>query len=88
MIYRYLFFHNSDGIPDGENVYPAVDETVTRTAYEANYDGNCKHAEHTIQIKGCDGYFVYHLKPVTGCFAAYCFGKIYKVIYFTNLLMI
>ncbi|XP_052076398.1 von Willebrand factor D and EGF domain-containing protein-like [Mytilus californianus] len=68
----YLY---TDDLPVGEEAYPAVGVTVTRTAYAANYDGNCKHTEYEIQIKNCDGYYVYFLKSITsGCTSAYCFG--------------
>ncbi|CAC5390509.1 unnamed protein product [Mytilus coruscus] len=69
-IYLYV-----DDLPVGEKAYPAVGVTVNRTAYAANYDGNCKHTEYEIQIKNCDGYYVYFLKSITGgCTSAYCFG--------------
>ena len=56
-------------------MFPEVGHNVTRTAYSSNYDGNCKYDTFTIQIKGCQGYLVYYLKPVSGCTSAYCFGK-------------
>ncbi|XP_076072004.1 oncoprotein-induced transcript 3 protein-like [Mytilus galloprovincialis] len=69
----YLY---TDDLPAGEKAYPAVGVTVTRTAFASNYDGNCKHTEYEIQIKNCDGYYVYFLKSITGgCTSAYCFGK-------------
>ncbi|XP_063416202.1 uncharacterized protein LOC134697845 [Mytilus trossulus] len=69
-IYLYV-----DDLPAGEEPYPSVGVTVNRTAYASNYDGNCKHTEYDIQIKNCDGYFVYFLTSITGgCTSAYCFG--------------
>ena len=56
-------------------MFPAVGHNVTRTAYSSNYDGSCDYDKFTIQIKGCQGYLVYYLKPVSGCTSAYCFGK-------------
>ena len=56
-------------------MFPAVGHNVTRTAYSSNYDGSCDYDTFTIQIKGCQGYLVYYLKPVSGCTSAYCFGK-------------
>lgn len=68
----YVFL---DDLPAGEEPYPSVGVTVNRTAYASNYDGNCKHTEYDIQIKNCDGYFVYFLTSITGgCTSAYCFG--------------
>ncbi|CAC5377862.1 unnamed protein product [Mytilus coruscus] len=69
-IYLYV-----DDLPVGVEAYPSVGVTVNRTAYASNYDGNCKHTEYDIQIKNCDGYFVYFLRSIEGgCTSAYCFG--------------
>lgn len=38
-------------------------------------DGSCKHKDYEIQIKNCDGYYVYYLKSTSGCASAYCFGN-------------
>ena len=82
-----LFF--TEDIPNGEDVYPAVGITVNRTAYAANYDGNCKHKSYDIQIKNCDGYFVYYLQPIKGaCSTAYCFGKYTLCIYYKSLVQL
>jgi len=82
-----LFF--TEDIPTGEDVYPAVGITVNRTAYAANFDGNCKHKSYDIQIKNCDGYFVYYLQPIKGaCSTAYCFGKYTLCIYYKSLVQL
>ena len=47
-------------------VYPDAGETVTRNVTEPSHDGNCTYDQDTIEIRGCDGYFVHYLKPVTG----------------------
>jgi hypothetical protein len=79
----------TEDIHTGEDVYPAVGITVNRTAYAANYNGNCKHQSYDIQIKNCDGYFVYYLQPITGaCSTGYCFGKYMLYIYYKCLVQL
>jgi len=72
-VYYYFI---EDGVPDGEDIYPAVGKIVNRTTYAANFQYDCRHKSYEIQIKNCDGYYVYLLQPVSGgCPSAYCFGR-------------
>lgn len=65
-----------DGLKPKEAVYPAAgDPPVTRTAYSSTFDGNCKASTMQVQIKRCNGFYVYYLKPTQKCPSAYCFGK-------------
>lgn len=62
-----------DGVPDGEEIYPDVGKTVSRMGYSVS-DNNCISKKYPIEIKNCNQYYVYYLKPVRGCLTAYCFG--------------
>ena len=85
----HVFFFADNNITNGEDVFPAVGITVNRTAYSANYNGNCKHTSYDIQIKNCTGYLVYYLQPITGaCSTAYCFGKYMLCIYYKCLVQL
>ncbi|XP_076070431.1 pancreatic secretory granule membrane major glycoprotein GP2-like isoform X2 [Mytilus galloprovincialis] len=57
------------------SLYPDNGNTVTRTTCKANYNSMCCEEKIDIQIKDCNCYFVYYLKPTTGCNSAYCFGN-------------
>lgn len=65
----------ADTLSDGEDIYPAVGETVNRIAYQSNFLG-CRIRDFAIQIKNCDSYYVYYLLPTRGCPASYCFGML------------
>ncbi|CAG2192527.1 unnamed protein product [Mytilus edulis] len=65
---------SKDGVPDGEEIYPDVGKTVSRMGYSVS-DNNCLSKKYPIEIKNCNQYYVYYLKPVRGCLTAYCFGS-------------
>lgn len=65
----------AEDLPDGDDVYPAIGETVERVAYKSNFD-SCKAEAFRIMIKNCESYYVYHLVPTRGCYVSYCFGML------------
>ncbi|XP_052077034.1 oncoprotein-induced transcript 3 protein-like [Mytilus californianus] len=57
------------------SLYPDNGSIVNRTTCGANYYGDCCEKTIDIRIKDCGCYYVYYLKPTTGCYSAYCFGN-------------
>lgn len=70
-IKKLLFFYLDDVTG---SLYPDKGNIVNRTACKAHYSGDCCAETIDIKIKDCDSYYVYYLKPTTGCYSAYCFG--------------
>lgn len=62
-------------VDSSEDLFPTGGQTVNRTACEANIYGDCCYQSIDIQIKDCGCYYVYHLRPTSGCYSAYCFGR-------------
>ena len=69
-----IFYILTEGVGDDEDIYPDVGETVDRTGF-AVFGPNCNFKKYPIRIKNCGKFYVYYLKPVSGCLTAYCFGK-------------
>lgn len=57
--------------------HPSVDDgNVARTVcINSNGQNNGCYDSFEINVKNCTGYFVYYLKPLYYCAAAYCAGK-------------
>ncbi|VDI56273.1 Hypothetical predicted protein [Mytilus galloprovincialis] len=54
--------------------YPSSGEIANVTACVGNYNGGCCTSSYDIQVKNCDEFYIYNLKPTSGCYQAYCFG--------------
>ena len=55
-------------------------ETKSVKVCQVGFSGPCERT-HNIQMTNCGKYYVYELIPLDICNAAYCFGKIYSIMF-------
>lgn len=63
-----------ENVPNGDDIFPKVNQVVNRVTCASSFDGNCCKNKIPIKIKNCGTHLVYYLTPAADCNTAYCFG--------------
>ncbi|VDI03159.1 Hypothetical predicted protein, partial [Mytilus galloprovincialis] len=70
----YPLWLSDENVPNGDDIFPKVNQVVNRVTCASSFDGNCCKNKIPIKIKNCGTHLVYYLTPAADCNTAYCFG--------------